>query len=380
MNSVNERPYQQCLRCVMDTSAKNISFDQKGVCNFCTDFLINSDSVLKEGPEEKAQKLIDLVDMVKAAGKGKRYDCIIGVSGGVDSSWALVQAVKLGLRPLAVHMDNGWNSELAQNNIANLVRGLGVDLFTYVIDWEEYRNLMQAFFDADVIDVELLYDNAMLAVNYSQSRKYGIRFILSGSNTATEGMNMPVGWNWFKRDKKNIHGIARHFGHKKIKSFPAFSVLDHIYCTLILKIKWVPFLDYTSYIKEKALATLESDYGYKRYPFKHYESIFTRFYQGYILPKKFGVDKRLLHFSTLIMSGQLSRAEALNAIEGIAYASRQLLDEDTAYFLKKMRWPPKQLEAYIKRSEVPHDRYPTEKPLWDFLLKVRSNLFFRQKS
>lgn len=367
--------YRQCTRCIMDTSASEISFDENGFCNFCKDFLINSSSVLNENQAKKADKLVGLVNQIKASGRRKRYDCIIGVSGGVDSSWTLVQAVNLGLRPLAVHMDNGWNSELAQNNIANMVRNLGVDLFTYVIDWEEYRELMQAFFDADVIDVELLYDNAMLAVNYSQARKYGIRYILSGSNTATEGMSMPEGWNWFKRDKRNIYGIARHFGLGKINSFPAFSVLDHIYCTFIARIRWVPFLDYTNYIKEDALSSLEADYGYKRYPFKHYESIFTRFYQGYILPNKFGVDKRLLHFSTLVMSGQLSRADALKAAEGIAYASQRLLDEDTAYFLKKMRWTSKQLDAYIKRSEVPHDRYPTEKPLWDFLLKARSNLF-----
>ena len=212
------------------------------------------------------------------------------------------------------------------------------------------------------------------AVNYSQAYKYGIRYIFSGSNTATEGMSMPPNWNWFKRDKRNIYSIARQFGGVRIKAFPAFSVLDHAYYELLAKIRWIAFLDFSHYNKKSVLSTLEADYDYKPYPFKHYESIFTRFYQGYILPTKFGVDKRLLHLSTLVMSGQMSREDALCASEGIAYVSQQLLDEDTVYFLKKMGWARKDLDAYINRPEVLHSQYQTEKPLWEFLLRVRSRL------
>ncbi|OXR47860.1 ExsB family protein, partial [Pusillimonas sp. T2] len=172
----------------MDTSASDIRFDANGVCNYCTDFLARSSHIIHAESGTKQRQLEAFVERIKREGHGKRYDCIVGVSGGVDSSWVLVQVVELGLRPLAVHMDNGWNSELAQNNIANLVQGLGVDLYTHVIDWPEYRALMQAFFDADVIDVELLYDNAMLAVNYQQAEAHGVKWILSGSNQATEGM------------------------------------------------------------------------------------------------------------------------------------------------------------------------------------------------
>lgn len=200
MNSLNERPYQQCTHCVMDTTAADITFDKKGVCNHCKEFLERSSHIIHENLDTKEARLQELIERVKASGIGKPYDCIVGVSGGVDSSWTLVEVKRLGLRPLAVHMDNGWNSELAQNNIANLVRGLDVDLYTYVIDWNEYRELMQAFFDADVIDVELLYDNTMLAVNYQQAANYGLKYILAGSNQATEGMRMPPGWNWFKYD------------------------------------------------------------------------------------------------------------------------------------------------------------------------------------
>ncbi|HEX7762452.1 MAG TPA: N-acetyl sugar amidotransferase, partial [Cellvibrio sp.] len=289
------KPYQVCTRCVMDTSAKEITFDSNGVCNFCTEFLNRSGAIIHEDSRVKNKKLLAFIEKVKSEGKNKRYDCIIGVSGGVDSSWVLVQAIKLGLRPLAVHMDNGWNSELAQNNIANLVQALNVDLHTHVIDWSEYKSLMQAFFDADVIDVELLYDNAMLAVNYKLAEKYGIKYILAGTNQATEGMNMPTDWNWFKYDKKNIKAIAKRFAGIKLDTFPALGTLNLVWSKFVRGINWASILDLMDYNKFEAMNELQATYKYKPYPYKHYESIFTRFYQGYILPEKFAVDKRRIH-------------------------------------------------------------------------------------
>ena len=256
--------------------------------------------------------------------RGKQYDCIIGVSGGVDSSWALSLAVDHGLRPLAVHMDNGWNTELAQNNIANLVRGLGVDLHTHVIDWPEYRGLMEAFFAADVVDVELLYDNAMLAVNFEAAARHGVKYILGGTNVATEGMRMPPSWNWLKYDKRNIKSIAKRFGGPKLKTFP--SIWDGgLHRRILRGTRWLSFLDHFDYRKGDALQSLQGRFGYKPYPFKHYESVFTRFYQGYILPHKFGIDKRRLHLSVLVLNGEMSRDEAMAAVEGIAYESDKLL-------------------------------------------------------
>jgi N-acetyl sugar amidotransferase len=369
-NPVNERPYQRCSRCVMDTSAAGITFDNDGICNFCTEFLERSSHIIHEDEQAKEQRLERFVETVKSAGKGKTYDCVVGVSGGVDSSWTLAEVKRLGLRPLAVHMDNGWNSELAQNNIANLVQGLGLDLYTHVIDWEEYRALMQAFFDADVIDVELLYDNAMLAVCYQQARKFGVKYILSGSNQATEGMRMPKAWNWYKRDVRNIKALAKRFGGVRIKTFPTHSTLDFILDEFVRGIRWISFLDYLPYNKFGALDVLERDYGYKRYPFKHYESIFTRFYQGYILPRKFGVDKRLLHLGTLVAAGQMSREEALEGLAGIPYPSGQDQDSDIRYFLKKMGWSEADLDAYIARSEVRHDAYGSENGTYELLLKI----------
>jgi N-acetyl sugar amidotransferase len=344
----------------MDTSAQEITFDDNGICNFCTEFLERSSHIIHENEQLKKQRLELFVETVKKAGRGKTYDCVVGVSGGVDSSWTLVEVKRLGLRPLAVHMDNGWNSELAQNNIANLLQGLGLDLYTHVIDWEEYRALMQAFFDADVIDIELLYDNAMLAVCYQQARKFGIKHILSGSNQATEGMQMPKAWNWYKWDVRNIKALANRFGGVRIKTFPTHSTLDFILDEFVRGIRWIPFLDYLPYNKSEALDVLEREYGYKRYPFKHYESIFTRFYQGYILPRKFGVDKRLLHLGTLVASGQMERAVALEGLAGIPYSSQQDLESDIRYFLKKMGWTEADLASYIARPEVRHDAYRSE--------------------
>lgn len=369
--------YQVCSRCVMDTSARDIVFNSDGVCSYCTALEAGIENTLGLAPDEKERRLQALVAEVKAQGKGKPYDCIIGVSGGVDSSWVLVKAVELGLRPLAVHMDNGWNSELAQNNIENLINGLGVDLYTHVIDWHEYRKLMQAFFDANVVDIELLYDNAMTAVNYQQAAKYGLKHVLAGTNEATEGMHIPESWNWFKFDKKNIRSIAKRFSDVKIETFPLFGIGEYIRYAVMQKIRWVSILDLMEFNKFSAMQQLQERYSYKPYPYKHYESIFTRFYQGYILPEKFGVDKRRIHFSTLIVTGQMSREEALADLEKIPYPSQRDLDEDRQYFLKKMGWTHTQLDAYIKASAVVHDHYPSDLVRWQWMAKLYKRVFGR---
>lgn len=350
----------------MDSSVPHITFDQAGVCNYCTEYLDRCGHVLYDRADQKDLRLKVLLENIKKTGAGKRYDCIVGVSGGVDSSWVLVRAIELGLRPLAVHMDNGWNSELAQHNIATLVQRLGVDLYTHVIDWQEYRRLMQSFFDSDVIDVELLYDNAALAVNHQAAAKYGVRYILSGNNSATEGMTMPEGWNWLKFDKKNIKAIASKFGKMGLSTFPAIGTLDFFRFRFINRIRWTSILDLMPYNKAEVLQQLQDKYGYKPYPYKHYESIFTRFYQGYILPTKFGVDKRKLHLGTLVASGQMNRESALADLDKIPYPDEAQLHEDRQYFLKKMGWKDSDLEIYLARPGIAHDKYPTERPLWEF--------------
>jgi N-acetyl sugar amidotransferase len=363
-----------CNRCVMDSSADNINFNELGECNYCNEFLDRSHNVIFNDRINQDMTLKHFIYKIKGNGKKKKYDCIVGVSGGVDSSWTLVKAVEAGLNPLAVHMDNGWNSELAQNNIENLITKLNVDLYTHVIEWNEYRGLMQSFFDADVIDVELLYDNAMLAMNYKLAQKYGIKYILSGSNQATEGMKIPDNWNWYKFDKKNIKAISKLNGGPKLKTFPSIGLKKYLYLRYIRGISWIPFLDFYNYIKTEALCELEKNYGYKRYPYKHYESIFTRFYQGFILPKKFGVDKRKLHLSNLIVTKQIKRDEALNLLEQSTYPSNNDLDADKKYFCKKMAWGEKDLDKYIKRSECSHRDYPTERNHWDRLKGIQKQV------
>lgn len=365
---------QTCTRCIMDTTAQDIVFDDQGVCNYCTAFLEKKAKHIALSDDERESRLVRLVDMVKATGRKKRYDCIIGLSGGVDSSWTLVRAVQLGLRPLAVHMDSGWNSELAQNNIANLVRSLDVDLYTHVIDWPEIRGLMEAFFASDVIDVEVLYDNAMLAVNYQQAAKHGLKHILAGTNIATEGVDIPKGWNWHKADKRNIVGISRAFGGPKLKTFPSISTMGLAKHILIDRIHWISFLDYLDYRKSEALEVLQRDFGYKPYLHKHYESVFTRFYQGYLHPNKFGVDKRKPHLSSLVMSNEMTRDEALKQASGIAYPSEKDMEADRQYFIKKMGWSEEKFAEYIARPARPHTDYPSEAAFYEKLLKLYRRL------
>ena len=364
------REYRECRRCVLDTSAADISFDSEGNCNYCSEFLRR---FARDGqPSNQSPALDELVDRIKREHRRKRYDCVVGVSGGVDSSWVLVRAIELGLRPLAVHMDNGWDSELAQNNIANLIRGLGVDLYTHVIEWGHYRDLMRAFIDADVLDIELLYDNAMQRVNFQQGARFGVRAFITGSNQATEGILLPANWFWMKYDRRNIRGLARSAGVRPQPTFPAIGVARLAYYRLGRRIREIPLLDYESYVKNDALARLESEFGYKRYPYKHYESIFTRFYQGVILPRKFGIDKRRLHLSNLIVTGQLSREEALEELERSPMGSSRLEEIEFDYVIKKLGYSRTEFEDYLARPGRSHTDFPSEKWVTDLLKRGRS--------
>lgn len=361
---------QECTRCVMDAHAADAVFDSQGQCNYCTAMLARLADFQPADPQRLQARLTAFAEKVRTEGRGKRYDCIVGVSGGADSAYALYLARQHGLRPLAVHMDNGWNSELAVNNIENLVRTLGVDLYTHVVEWREYRALQQAFFDADVIDVELLYDNAMLAVNYRLAARYGVKYILSGSNTTTEGMRVPRNYNWNKFDRKNILAIARREG-VKVRSLPTIGVVRYVWDRLIRGTQWVPFLDFVDYKKQNCIDLLVKEIGYRPYPYKHYESIFTRFYQGYLLPTKFGVDKRRLHLSSLICSGQMTRDQAKELLTRSPYPDPDDLQVDIEYFLKKLGWSEQDLAAYLSRPERAHDDFDSEAALYERLLKLQ---------
>jgi hypothetical protein len=275
---------------------------------------------------------------------------------------------------LAVHLDNGWNSELAVDNIANLVRALNVDLYTHVVDWEENRDLQLSFFKAHVIDIEMLMDNAMMALNYQMARRYRVKWILAGTNRSTEGMHMPSAWNWLKFDSRNIRDIQRRFGSMPIRTHPLISVSQFIWNRYVIGIRWTSFLDYFEYRKEDALAKLREELGYRPYPYKHYESVFTRFYQGYILPRKFGVDKRKVHLSTLIATGQMDRNQALAMMSQPPYPDSNQERDDYIFVLKKLGFSKEAFESYLSAPPISHAMYATEKPVWDVLYGVRKRL------
>jgi N-acetyl sugar amidotransferase len=354
-----------CSRCVMDETAVDITFNSNGECDYCSDFILAYQShTLQEN------KLKAIIQEIKDDGMNKDYDCIVGVSGGVDSSYVLSLAIEYGLRPLAVHLDNGWNSDLAVSNINNLVTKLNVDLYTHVIEWKENKNLQRSFISADVVDIELLMDNAMLAMNYKLAKKYKLRYILSGSNAATEGIKMPKSWNWLKFDAWNIKAIHKKYGNTKIKTHKLISLTEFLYNKFYHKIEWMPFLDYVDYQKEHALCHLEKNYGYRRYPYKHYESVFTRFYQGYILPRKFGIDKRKLHLSNLIMTNQMSRDEALHFLSESPYPDKQQLKNDYDFVIKKLGYTDIEFQEYIVRPGVSHNVFSNSVWLWELLKKL----------
>lgn len=346
----------------MDSTAPDITFNGEGVCSYCTEFLeVLSDR--KKSENGRARELERLLSAIRAAGKGRRYDCVLGVSGGLDSSYALYAARQLGLRPLAVHMDNGWNSELAVSNIERLVKALEVDLFTYVLDWPAFRELQRAFFLAHVVDIEMLTDNAIMGALHHVARVRGTRCILLGTNTANEGMRMPPGWNHLKLDRRNIRAIYRRFGGGgSLRGVPLFGVLSHAVDKYVRRVKMIPILEYVPYDTREAARILRQEVGWRPYDRKHYESVFTRFYQGFILPRKFGVDKRKVHFSTLICSGEMSREEAQRLMRQGTYEDAGLLRADREFVLKKLGFTEGELERYLAAPPVPHDAYPSIEP------------------
>lgn len=356
------RKYEICTRCIMDTTDPDIEFDENGVCSHCHRYenTIKSESYLKKRESGALERLID---EIKRKGKGKAYDCIIGVSGGVDSTYtAYVIRKKLGLRPLAVHLDNGWDSELAVSNIEKALKTLNIDLYTHVIDWNEFRDLQLAFLKASTPDSEIPTDHAILAVLYEVAAKENVEFILSGHNTATEGGGVAA-WSQGHADWRYIEGIHRKFGTATLKSFPHYGPFRFVYYALLKKIKWVQILDYLDYGKTKALDVLKDELGWRYYGGKHYESIYTRFYQGYILPTKFGFEKKRLHLSSLIWSGQVSRAYALQEMAKSDYP-QELQKEDREFAIKKLEINDEEFERIMNEQPKTFWEYPSYKRIF----------------
>ena len=344
-----------CSKCILDTTDDpNIKFNEKGICNYCNYYETHNKANTNQ--KDRSKEFEALISSIKKQGSNKEYDCIIGVSGGVDSTYVAYLVKKHGLRPLAVHLDYGWNSELAVSNITSTLNKLGIDLYTHVIDWEEIKDLQLSFLKASVVDIELLNDFAIYAILHNLAFKKGIKYVLHGMNVETEGEILPAGWAHEKFDQLNILSIHKQFGSKKLKTYPRLSFFKRYYLNVIYKLKWVGILNYISYNKEEVKKLITEKLDWKDYGGKHFESIFTRFYQAYILPRKFHIDKRKFHYSVLICSGQMTREEALVEMEKPVY-DPQMLKEDYAFVLKKLGLTEKEFEDIMKSPAKEHLEY-----------------------
>lgn len=348
---------QVCTVCVMDTTDPGISFDARGICSHCH----RAEGLLagvRFTPAESASRLEAIAGRIKAAGKGKEYDVVLGLSGGVDSSYTAYVAHQMGLRPLAVHFDNGWNSEIAVSNIKNIVKVLDFDLETYVINWEEFRDLQRAFIKASVIDIEMLTDHAITAATCRIAREHGIRFVFSGQNYATEHC-MPKAWIWNKQDLVNIKAIHRRYGEVPLKTYPMMSTIKYLVARRVL-FEYVTPLNNLNYRKIEAMEALKSDLAWRYYGGKHYESLFTKFYQAYILPRKFHVDKRKAHLSSLIRNGEITREDAIAELQKPLYEPNELI-HDKDYVLKKLGFGDEEFDRIMTQPPVAHDSFPSDR-------------------
>jgi N-acetyl sugar amidotransferase len=335
----------------------DIRFDEKGICNYYYEYKeAEARDVLKGKAGE--EKLKELVGKIKTDGAGKPYDCLIGVSGGVDSTYVAWLVKELGLRPLAVHLDNGWDSELAVKNIENIISKLNIDLYTLVVNWEEFKDIQLSYLKASVVDIEVVSDHAIFATMYKLAKEKGIGYIISGTNIVTEYI-MPRSWLYQKMDFANLNDIHNHYGSVKIKTYPTFDFKKYLYYSIVFRLNPVSILNYIPYNKKEIKELIKEKLSWRDYGGKHYESIFTKFYQAYILPEKFKIDKRKSHLSTLICSGQLTKEEALKELEQPLYSENDL-KQDKEYVLKKFGLTPEAFEAIMQTPARKHEDFKTD--------------------
>ena len=366
----------------MDTTDPYITFDENGVCKHCHryDQLVR-DNVLTG--EKGRQELQEIFARIKRDGAGKQYDCVIGVSGGVDSTFAAYKVKQLGLRPLAVHLDNGWDSERAVDNIHKALNTLGIDLHTHVIDWEEFNDLQLAFLKASTPDSEIPSDHAIVSLMYKTPDRLGIKHVITGYNVRTEGTGVTA-WSQGHYDWKYIKSVHRQFGTVPLQTFPHMCRAE--WGSYRRRGIWpgVHILDYLDYNKSEALRILENELGYQYYAQKHFESIYTRFFQGYILPRKFGFDKRKVHLSSLICAREISREEALERLREPPYPV-EMQETDKEYVIKKLGITEEEFEGIMALPKKTIYDYPSytrdDRRLVNRLLRKASRMYsqFRKK-
>ena len=364
MSASAPRPHQICSRCVMDTSDSKISFDAGGVCDHCLTF---DRTILPDWhTDERGQcELSCLVARIKQAGQGKDFDCIIGMSGGIDSSYlTYIAKQQLGLRPLVFHVDAGWNSQEAVNNIERLVDNLGLDLFTDVIDWEEMRDLQLAFFKSGVPHIDTPQDHAFFATMYKFAEQHDVKYILTGANLSTECIRNPIEWMYYQSDSIQLRDIHQRFGARPLVTFPTTSILRHkIWLPYVKGIKVVRPLNYVPYDKAAAIEFLIKQFGWQPYPQKHFESRFTRFYEGFWLPRKFGYDTRRVQFSSLIVTGQMTREDALERLKMPALDDATVRQE-FEYVANKLGITTEELQGYFDAPNKTYRDYRSQEAFY----------------
>ncbi|PWG02097.1 N-acetyl sugar amidotransferase [Sphingosinicella humi] len=369
-----DRQYQICVNCVMDTSDSEIVFDDRGVCDHCRGFERNV--LPKWHPNEQGRQMVaKTIEQIKESGKGRQFDSILGMSGGLDSSYMLHLIVKkFGLRPLVFHVDGGWNSDIAVNNIEMLVSKLGLDLYTEVINWDEMRDFQLAFFKSGVPHLDIPQDHAFVATLYHFAHKHKIKYIMNGGNISTECVRNPKEWLYYGTDMAQIKDIHRRFGSRPLKTYPLSSILFHkVYLRYLRGVRVFKPLDLLPYTKQHAIDTLSSLYGWKPYPQKHFESRFTKFFEGYWLPTRFGYDTRRVQFSSLILTKQMTRDEALGELKKPAYDPESIAD-DFEYMASKLRISTEELRRYHEMPRRTYRDYRNQEWMFDLGAKVLQTL------
>jgi len=349
----------------MDTTDSRIIFDEDGVCDHCISF--RRDVLPSWHTDARGRADLDkIVAEIKADGKSRDFDCIMGMSGGCDSSYLLHVAVKeCGLRPLVFHVDGGWNTDIAVNNIKVMIEKLKLDLFTEVINWEEMKDFQLSYFKSGLANIDVPQDHAFVATLYNFADQHRIKYILNGGNFSTECVRNPLEWLYYGTDMAQINDIRRRFGSIPLRTYPFSSVFRHkIYLRYFRNVRVVKPLNYVPYIKREAMAFLERVYGWKSYPQKHFESRFTRFYEGYWLPKKFGYDTRKVQFSSLILTKQMTREDALREL------SKPAIDEEEArhefeYVANKLGISVDELQGYFTAPNKTFMDYKNQETLFN---------------
>ena len=360
----------------MDTTDPLITFDNDGHCCHCTEFLETRAKHKYQGKESDAA-LDGILEKIRRAGKGKKYDCVLGVSGGADSSYLAYIIKERGLRPLAVHMDNGWDSEKAVVNIKNVTRKLDINYESYVLDWEEFKNLQLSFLKASVPEAETPTDVAIPAALHSVAAKHGIKYILSGGNLATEGI-LPKSWHYDVRDLKYFNHIHRTFGTRPLKRFPTFGYKKEIFYKIVKGMRMIYPLNFVPFIKDDAIRLLSEKFEWRPYGGKHHESTYTKFIQSYYLYEKFKIDYRRATLSTRICVGEIDRCRAIEQLRSKPYNPEEI-DEMKNYIAKKLGIDRDEFEGIMRLPPKWYWDYPNDEHKLRFIYNTYRRVFKREK-